>query len=413
MTSGRGTEGGAGQVEEPLPFWEDMDPTPAQPPEEWLSEPHDFAGEEPAPQITRTVNLLPIPEHDLAGPDDAAAVADFIVSRAREGIADIFEHEDYARCEGDGEDWARAVAEHQTGIPYTMPAYFYDGGSQKRIANALVSAGRYPLAGQCQQSVSTALMIGGWDGGSLGDIGSGLGAQPGAAKLGWGETSVPMDLSKWSDDLWEKVGPGTCLFWSSDSATVSCGHVAMVTRKHPTARLWQLWDTRTSFETAATTPCAAPGARMLFESHWWPWIAPTLDNGAWKFRGIATIADLGTVRDALLPRGRCRLLLRRRKDNKLLLRTAWMSMEEEGLPISWLLRSVRGAPFADSIEALWAINSKTETPTAGSPDNRPLLDVFCDAKGNARMAWKPVQGLHDRPLRSDWSPDAELGTTAS
>ena len=55
-------------TEEPLPFWEDMDPTPAPTPTEWLTQPHDFADEEPPPQLVRTVNLLDVPEHDLSGP---------------------------------------------------------------------------------------------------------------------------------------------------------------------------------------------------------------------------------------------------------------------------------------------------------------------------------------------------------
>jgi Putative peptidoglycan binding domain len=400
--------------EAPLPPWEDMDPTPAQPPAEWLAQPLDFADSDPPPQITRTVNLLPVPEHGLAGPDDLDGIAAFILSRAKEGIGDIFAHDDYNTFSfsGAGEDWARAVAEHQTGIPYTQPAYFYDGGAQGRVAKAIVGGGRLPLAGQCQQSVSSALMIGGWDGGSAGDIGSGLGAQAGAARLGWGQTSVPMDLSKWPDDLWAKVTAGTCFFWSSDSATVSSGHVTMVIRKHPTDRKVQLWDTRTSFEPAAVTPAAALGVRMLFESHWWPWIAPTLSNGAWKFRGIATIDGLGAVKTGLAPRGRCRLLLRRRSDGALLYRTAWMSMETEGLPISWLLRSVRGAPFFDQIEAMWCVNSTTEMQTTNVPDNRPLLDLVCDRKGNATMTWIPTQGLHGRQRTADWTPPSAFGGNA-
>jgi hypothetical protein len=44
---------------------------------------------------------------------------------------------------------------------------------------------------------------------------------------------------------------------------------ATVIRKHLTDRQWQLWDTTTSFQDPPTTPAAAKGARMLWESHWW------------------------------------------------------------------------------------------------------------------------------------------------
>lgn len=414
-------------TQEPLPFWEDMDQTPAPPPTEWLLQPHDFADEEPPPQLVRTVNLLDVPEHDLRGPEDVSGIADFILARAREGIDDIFAHEDYSRCDGEGEAWARAIAEHQTGIPYTMPAYFYDGG-QAKVARTVVSASRYPLVGQCQQSVTTALCLGGWDGGPYGDVGAGIDAQPSAAKLGAGWTDVPAVLADWPDELWEQVTVGSCLFWSAacpmtrDGTTCGAsghvpgcgrgsGHVALVIRKHPTDRKWQLWDTTTSFNDPVTHPSAVKGARMLWESHWWPWIAKTLSGGAWQFRGIAKIDGLGEVRGDLKPRGRCRLLLRRRSDNKLLYRSAWLSMEREGLPISWLLRSVRGAPFFDSIEATWCINSACDVPSKNVPDNRPLLDVFCDAKGNAKMAWSATQGLHNRPRVADWSPAAALGAS--
>jgi len=392
-------------TEAPLPPWEDLDPTPAAPPAEWLSRPHDFADDEPPPQLVRTVNLLEVPEHGLSGPEDASAIADFLVSRAREGIDDIFSHPDYDTASGDDEGWARAVAEHQTGIPYTMPAYFY--GSQLQVARAIALSSRYPLVGQCQQSVTTALCLGGWDGGPYGDLGAGIDAQPAAARLGEGWTDVPMVLADWTDALWEQVTVGSCLFWSaSGAAGRGSGHVAMVIRKHPTDRKWQLWDTTTSFNDPVTHPAAARGARMLWESHWWPFIPPALSGGTWPFRGIARIAGLGAVKADGKPRGRCRLLLRSRGDQRLLLRSAWMSMEEEGLPISWLLRSLRGAPFFDQIEATWCVNSSTDHPTAGAPDNRPLLDLSCDAEGNARMSWIPVQGLHNRPRPGDWTPAA-------
>jgi len=423
----QGIAGSTTVTESPLPAWDDVDPTPAAPPEEWLSTGNDAAEEAPPPQLVRTVNLLDVPEHNLSGPEDVDGIADFLLARAREGLGDLFAHQDYDTCSGEGEDWARTIAEHQTGIPYTMPAYFFDG-PQTKIARAIVDAGRYPLAGQCQQSVTTALCIGGWDSGAHGDVGAGIDAQPTAARLGTGWTKVPLVLADWPDDLWEQVTVGSCLFWSApcpmtrNGKTCSgnfhvpgcgrgSGHVAMVIRKHPSERKWQLWDTTTSFNDPVTHPTAAKGARLLWESHWWCWITKTLSGGLWQFRGIARIGGLDALRAALKPRGRCRLLLRRRSDSKLVYRSAWRSMEQEGLPISWLLRSMRGAPFHDQLEAMWCINSVCDRPTTTTPDNRPLLDVFCDANGNARMSWTPRQGLHNRPHVADWSPVAPFGAS--
>lgn len=407
MTVKRSDEG----AQEPasLPAWEDMDTNPATPPDEWIARPVAFADDEPPPQIIRTVNLLDIPEHDLRGPEDLDGIADFLLSRAQEGIDDIFYHEDYDTAGDDTEDWARAIAEHQTGIPYTMPAYFY--GGQAQVAKDIVEGSRYPIMGQCQQSVTTALILGGWDGGPYGDVGAGTDAQPAAARRGQGWTDVPKVLADWPDDLWEEVTVGSCLFWSAQGpAGVGSGHVALVIRKHPDERKWQLWDTTTSFNDPVPHPGAAKGARMLWESHWWPFIPATLSGGRWLFRGIARIDDLGEVRSDLKPRGRTRLLLRNRSNGKLLYRTEWTSMEDEGLPISWLLRSMRGAPFHDQIEATWCINSLSDKPTANSPDNRPLLDITCDPRGNARMSWVPAQGLHNRPHRMDWVPAAAFPT---
>ncbi|UQA63405.1 peptidoglycan-binding domain-containing protein [Polyangium aurulentum] len=411
--------------------WVDLLPEPAKPPEQWLKyvkqmpvDPNDRP-----PQLVRTVNLLPAPAHGISSPDDVHAIADFILKRARQGIGDIFAHPDYASASGPGEAWARAIAEHQTGIPYTQPAYFYDGG-QSEVTQQLVTRGRYPLAGQCQQSVTTALAMGGWDGGKWGDIGSGIDAQPYCASLGEGLTDVPPVLAEFSDALWNSIGIGSCLFWSAPCPTTrdgqTCGgsshapgcgkgsgHVAMVIRKHPKLRKWQLWDTTTSFNDPLTHAAAGQGARMLWESHWWDWIPQTLSGGSWVFRGIARIKGLGQLRAGLRPRGRARLLLRRRGDDKLLFRSPWLSLEKENLPVSWLLRSLRGAPFHAEIEPTWCINSARDVPGPNAPDNRPLLDCTCTAEGHARMSWKPQQGLHNRPRVSDWSPEEAYAEKAA
>lgn len=403
------------------------------PPPDWEVPLIDFAGETLPPQIIRTVNELPVPTHQLAKAD-VFGIADFILDRAREGIADIFEHADYDsehyfNPDSIDEGFARTVAEHQTGIPYTQPAYFYPGG-QKTIARQIGEEGTYPLAGQCQQSVTSALCLVGWDGGSFGDIGSDIGAQSRAAKLGKGWT--PKDLAArckpgksglvladWPDNLWNEIRVGTCLFWSApcpmtkDGKTCGpsghvpgcgqgSGHVAVVIRKHPTERKWQLWDTTTSFYDPAVHAGAKKGARMLWESHWWSYIAAGLSGGTWSFRGLALMNELpaSPVSD-LKPRGKARLLLRKRSDKTLLYRGPWLDMQKESLPISWLLRSLRGAPHFDSIEPTWCIDS----PGLGGKPEHALLDLSCDIKGNATMSWNPAQGAHNRTIaQTAWKP---------
>lgn len=421
-------------VEEQDRSWDegifDTDP---EPPHDWDPGLIDFSGEGVPPQIIRTVNQLPFPEHALAK-TDVVGIADFILNRAREGISDIFAHDDYDANHLFDEDsidegFARAVAEHQTGIPYTQPAYFYPGG-QKTIARAIGAEGAYPLAGQCQQSVTSALCLVGWDGGAFGDIGSDINAQIRAARAGKGLSAKELAarckpgksglvLADWPDDLWEEFGVGTCLFWSSpcpmtkDGKTcgssghvVGCGqgsgHVAVVIRKHPTERKWQLWDTTTSFYDPAVHAGAKKGARMLWESHWWGYIAASLSGGSWAFRGIATLDQLPkSAVSNLKPRGKTRLILRKRSDKTLLYRGPWLDMQQENLPISWLLRSMRGTPHFDSIEPTWCIDS----PGLGGKASLPMLDCSADAKGNANMSWNPAQGAHNRPMSpTTWKP---------
>lgn len=373
--------------------------------------PASFDGSAP-PQLVHTVNMLPIPSHDLRGPDDLDGIASFILARAKQGVGDIFAHEDYTGFENTPtEGWARAIAEHQTGIPYTMPAFFY--GAQKQVAQGIVQQGRYPLVGQCQQSVTTALCIGGWDGGRYGDIGASKDSQPYCASLGRGWRDVPFDLKKWSDEQWNDVEVGSCLFWSTDSAGV--GHVTMVIRKHPHDRKWQLWDTNTSVLDPRSHAAVAKEAQMLWESHWWDYIPRTLSS-SWQFRGIGLIRGLGQVRTGLRPRGRTRLLLLRRSDKALLFRSAWIDMEQANLPISWLLRALRGAPFHDRIEARFCVDS-TPGLAKNFPRGAPLLDITVDPSGNARMYWnyQGGQGFHERKDAELARPDAPYrqGATGS
>lgn len=387
---------------EAAPPWQYLVLSDLELPEGYTSPPENFDAT-PPPQLIRTLNMIPAPEHDLRGPDDIDGIADYIFHRSREGVADIFAHEDYAGFEGEPtEAWARAIAEHQTGIPYTMPAYFY--GAQKKVASAIHDGGRYPLVGQCQQSVTSALCIGGWDGGAYGDIGAGIDSQPYCASLGQGFTRVPYDLKQWSDELWSDVKVGSCLFWSTEARGV--GHVAMVIRKHPSDRKWQLWDTTTSFYDPSPHLAATKGAKMLWESHWWDFIPATLSS-SWAFRGIGLIKGLGSVIKDLKPRGRARLLLRRRSDHKLLFRSEWTDMESARLPISWLLRGLRGAPFSDLVEATFCVDSPPGL-TNNFPNGAPLLDCLNDAKGNARMTWnwQWKRGYHDRKDPASWRSSA-------
>jgi hypothetical protein len=116
---------------------------------------------------------------------------------------------------------------------------------------------------------------------------------------------------------------------------------------------------------------------------------------------------LGNVKTGLRPRGRARLLLVRRSDKKLLFRSEWMDMESGGLPISWLLRGLRGAPFFDRIEATFCVNSP-RGQVSRIPKGLPLLDCAVDAKGNARMtwSWQWKQGYHERKNAALWEPEA-------
>ena len=357
----------------------------------------------PPPQLVRTVNMMPHPEHGLRGPDDLDGIAGAILRRTREGIGDIFAHEDYAGYEGQPtEAWARAIAEHQTGAPFTRPAYFY--GEQRKVTEAIVARGRYPLVGQSREAATTALCFGGWDGGRDGEIGAGKDAQSYCASLGRGWTDVPQELHQWPETLWSDVAVGACLFWYGESS--GAGHVAVVVRKHPTDRKWQLWDTGTSFHDPISHHAAAKQARVLWESHWWDSIPLSMGAGA-AFQGIGLIAGLGAVRPDLRPRGRARLLLRRRSDEKLVFRSAWLDMEAEGLPVSWLLRGLRGAPFFDQIEATFCVDSPPGL-VEQFPNGAPLLDCTVDSNGKARLgwSWQWKQGYHERKDAPSWEPEA-------
>jgi hypothetical protein len=80
-------------------------------------------------------------------------------------------------------------------------------------------------------------------------------------------------------------------------------------------------------------------------------------------------------------------------------------MESAGLPVSWLLRGLRGAPFSGSVEATFCVDSPPGL-TKNFPGGAPLLDCLNDAKGNAKMtwSWQWKQGYHDRKDAASWKP---------
>lgn len=453
------------------------------------------------PQLLRTVNLLPIPACPVKTPSDYEGIAKFIIERAHQGIADIFAHPSYNQCaKNPCEDVARAVAEYQTGIPYSMPIYFYDvKNSQKTVCRQLVEEGRVPLAGQCQQSVTSALCIGGWDGNlsskyACGDIGSGIDAAPGVKAMGgrkWEPEDVSSWLKGWKDALWNDVPVGTALFWSAPPCTrkdikhvwisesaiqeerdrlgqngtikvkkpqwnpqknksemvevevpnwvigpvqetalhiKACGsgsgHVAMILRKHPKQKKIQLWDTcghgNQKMKKAVPSGIGPDSSSCLYEGVWADSFAGSLAGGGttWGFRGLALVPVFGTVRKPLKPRGMCRLLLRRRGDGELLYRSEWIDMEKEHLPISWLLRSLRGAPFCDIIEPTWCVNGKYDDPEKAAKGPAPaIMDAKCDASGNAYLHAKMKDRINNRPKPQDWKPEGKFvsdgKTTAS
>jgi len=187
----------------------------------------------------------------------------------------------------------------------------------------------------------------------------------------------------WDGALWDRIGTGACLFWAG--ATEGSGRVAMVLRKHAGEgrRAVQLWGT-VGLEEARE---GEPGEPLsLAEGGVWTRIPEVLETGteALRFCGIGILPELGSVRTDLRPRGRCRLLLRRRPDRELLYRSAWLSMEAERLSVARLLASLRGGAHAREIEATWIVHSLCLTPTAEVPDNLPLL--ACTAGKWGRVA---------------------------
>ncbi|WP_437813836.1 hypothetical protein [Sorangium sp. So ce1078] len=357
-----------------------------------------FADDLAPPRLRRALNDPDLFPDEDGAPDDPQAIALLLLDRARDvaRLARAFEHGAYRRFDARaGEAWARAVAEHLTGIPVADPARVYAEG-RPAIARALFIEGRVPLAALSEDAVTAALCVGGWDGGRHGDIGRGLVGLERCRELGEAIPSADVPellrpFQEWGDALWDRVAPGACLFW--EGATAGAGRVAIVLRKHDggAQRALQLWGTPGLSEVRAGDP-AEPEA--LVEGELWTRLPDPLETGteALRFCGVGLLPDLGAVRADLRPRGRARLILRRRSDGELLYRSAWLSMEAEGLSIARLLGSLRGSPRAAEIEAVWRVHSLCLTPTPDVPDSVFLLECAATKRGRAELRVAPDRG---------------------
>ncbi|WP_437938245.1 hypothetical protein [Sorangium sp. So ce341] len=365
-----------------------------------------FAADLEPPRLRRALNDPDLFPDEGGAPDDPQAIAGLLLDRARDGgrLARAFEHGAYRRFDASaGEAWARAVAEHLTGVPIADPARLYAEG-RPAIARALFIEGRVPLAALSEDAVTAALCVGGWDGGRHGDIGRGLVGLERCRELG--EAIAPADapellrpFREWGGALWDRVAPGACLFWAG--AAAGAGRVALVLRKHEAGeqRALQLWGTPGLDEVRQDDP-AEPEA--LVEGALWTRFPDPLETEteSLRFCGVGLLPDLGAVRADLRPRGRARLILRRRSDGELLYRSAWLSMEAEGLSIARLLGSLRGGPAAAEIEAVWRVHSLCLTPTPDVPDSQLLLECASTKRGRVELRVGPGRGagaLADEP----------------
>jgi hypothetical protein len=349
----------------------------------------EFGSGLPAPRILVAMNDPKMLPPEAGEPAEPQGIADLLLGRARDGarLARVFEHDDFGdfRSAG-GEAWARAVTEHLTGIPIADPARFYAEG-RPAIARAMLVEGRVPLAALSEDAVTAALCAGGWDGGAEGSIGCGAAGLARCKGLGdvlayadHPELSGPFD--GWDGALWERVGAGACLFWAG--AAEGSGRVAVVLRKRvaDSGRTLQLFGTLGTEE----APVLSEGELLLAI----PASIPT-EVETFRFAGIGILGGLGAVRTDLRPRGRCRLLLRRRSDGKLLYRSAWISMAAEGISIARLLASLRNSPRAADVEATWRVHSLCLTPTDDIPDSAFLVECTAGKYGRVELRLDPAK----------------------
>lgn len=295
--------------------------------------------------------------------------------RARAGdaarIEKIFAQDAYARFdpEGTGQDaWARAVATILTGFPLRDPAALEAGG-RPAVTRALFGEGRCPPAATGEDAVNAALYLGGWDGGEGGGIGEGRVGLERCERFGSVLARAAdlreRSLAEWPAGLWDRIGPGAVVFWSSDSGKI--GRVAMVLRKvsgrGAGERGLQLWGAVPVSFAANAQKSFQP---MLQETGFWmnvPDIKRKLDAAGRRTEtlgliGIGTLVEPRLRPSGLRTRGRCRLVLRQRgSGGKLVYRSSWLSMEEHGLSIVGLLCSLRTSPRYEEIEAAWYVDS--------------------------------------------------------
>jgi hypothetical protein len=278
------------------------------------------------------------------------------------------------------EEWARAVAEHQTGAPYTMPVYFYSG-KHKAIMDRMVAEGLYPLQGQCQQSVTTAIMMDGYGGGPYGDVGSGTGT-PGLFKQDgqwFSPQAASFNLTAWPDPLWEQMPVGTCFVWAKNAGE---GHIATVIRKHPSEKKVQLWDTGNSFRQPQPGGCK----KTLFEVDWISNVGPGTIG---PYLGCGWMNNERKLIGNLKPRGFMRLVIFKRGGKDPVYLSAWLDMAEKGTPMSWLLRSLHGAPFADQLDIRWLLKG----------DLNHFLSIRVKADGKAELDWSEYKDAAGKPQR--------------
>jgi len=361
-----------------------------------------------APKVLRTLNALPAP----VGPGDAKAMVAYVLKRAQEAPSDIFAAPDYATMPmTPDEQWARALAEHFTPLPYFMPQWFHSDW-----ASHMLETGEYPMVGMCQHSVSTALMVHGWPGymgwtkKQMGEIDC---SQNTAALFKQkGELWKPKvsSCASWSEEDWKRLKPGSVFLWGQDDPKSNSGHVAIVLRIHPTERKFQAWDTggaSVRMAHADDEPAAVQGTKGgSYEESWHDKVAFATNA---PLIGIGSF-PMGAVRTDLKALGVARLLVRQRSDKKVLYRSAWIRMDLKGLTKLRLLRSLRGAPGSGELEARWLLNAFNHKKP---DDHSKVTAIVCDfhAKADGTVAVSSTGRCADvgnfakRPdvPKADWS----------
>lgn len=365
-----------------------------------------------APKVLRTVNTLPQPACSVS-PEDVAGIVAHIAKRAQEPPTDVFGAPDYNIMPPTPEEqWARSVAEHLTPLPYTMPDFYYDSGWARHMRET----SEYPLVAQCQQSVSIALMLMGVDFGGSDGLDCSIGTRALFKSKGdfWGfpgGTFKPV-----SDAEWARLKPGSVFLWGQPaSASDNRGHVAVVLRKHPTERKFQVWDTGAMcVRTTHQDDQPAAAGKGSYEESWHATVPSGLNA---PILGIGYLQGSGLVASPRA-RGIARLILRERGSKKLVYRSSWINMGEKGLSKAKLLRSLRGAPGSEKCEARWLLNAwKEKNPKLSKDVYYALLDFYTTPSGEVRYycSGRQPNGFlkRDEVPVSDWKDDAPFAQGAS